>query len=171
MAKPKPKPKSLGEALFDLASDLKPVVNQAVKKISDTIPAMTAPLAAGYIVKLRGIHDEFDRVLKPLNDLLEKLRIEVVPSKFENEGITSFTLDTGHRVTVSDRLTVTIPPENKPQAFAWLKKHKLGDLIIQTVNSQTLAAAARKRIEEGLDLPEKIFNVNTVPMTSITKTK
>lgn len=169
--KPKDKSASLADMILEQLEELAPLIQRAARTAEGFIPNMTAATAATTLVKVRSVKDRYDTIMGPLNEIHEKLRIEVIPARFEAEDVTSLNLDSGHRVTISEKLSVSIPAENKDKAYAWLKKNKMGDLIIETVNSSTLIAAARKRIEDGMDMPESIFKVSTASITSVTKTK
>lgn len=61
--------------------------------------------------------------------------------------------------------------EGKDAAYWWLRLNNLGDLISETVNAGTLAAAAKARLDQGFDMPEAYFNSAFMPNTSVTKTK
>ena len=153
-------------------------------------------------------------VNKLLSDSVAKFKNELIPTAFENEKITSFTTQSGYRVTVSQLMRTSINSEaekidvwtvtdstgkewyaesqgradamadgcvsasikksthtGKDAAYWWLRLNNLGDLIQETVNASTLAAAARKRNDDGFDMPEAYFKMAIMPSTSITKVK
>lgn len=154
--------------LFDIDS-LNTSIEDRLKPVIGGIPKLTASQAASLFVQIRGMTDLIENVTKPLGELRERLKVEIVPARFEDEDTTSLTLDSGHRVTVAQKLNVSM--RDKDKGKEWLRNNGLDALIVETVNSQTLTAAARQRMEEGLDMPDDIFSVNTVALTSITKTK
>ncbi len=125
---------------------------------------------AHVIVMLRQASDQWNEVGKVIDAALDKLKTELVPAAFEAEGITNFSLDTGYRVTVSTRFVASIKKGHKEDAYEWLRDNALGDLITETVNAQTLAAAGKAMLEDGKELPEEHFNSAFLPNTSITKT-
>jgi hypothetical protein len=58
----------------------------------------------------------------------------------------------------------------KDEAFAWLKDNDLGDIIQETVNSNTLSAQAKLLLEDkGLDMDPELFN--TYWQNNVSKTK
>lgn len=104
---------------------------------------------------------------------------EVVPNIFEREGIggsktggtgRSLSLSEGFRVGTSIKMVVSIKVENRPKAFEWLRSNRLGDLIQETVNPQSLSSTAQTMMEEtGVEMPEDIFTVHAKNNTSVTR--
>lgn len=132
----------------------------------------TAADLAHIFMSLKLAHDRWEQTLKVMGEAVEHLKTKLVPEAMERENVTSFNCSEGYRVTVSTALRCSLKPDQKEAAFTWLRKNKLGDLIIETVNAGTLSAAARKMIEdEGKDLPEAHFNSYYQPNTSLTKIK
>ena len=99
---------------------------------------------------------------------VENLKEVRVPEAFEKEGISSFTLDIGHRVTTSKRLLASIKVGMKEGAYKWLRENQLGDLITETVNASTLSATGTHMLKEGKELPEDYFNAHFKDNTSMT---
>ena len=71
-----------------------------------------------------------------LADLIEKenakyvhLTETVMPTLMEKAASKNWTSDDGIVVEVKEDIYASIKEENKPTAFAWLEKNKLGDLI------------------------------------------
>lgn len=134
-----------------------------------TKPGIVASKLAHTYAEVRAMLEAWDTVRDKLSEIEQKLSHETLPKAFEAEKIKTFTLLDGSRVTISDRLYASIIPEKRADAFAWLRKNRLKDLIIETVNASTLSAAAKLRVEANQDVPEDLFKVTIIPGASLTK--
>ena len=111
---------------------------------------------------------------RALKDKLEKLESEVndlsyiiIPTMFQNQGVKTLKLDDVGRVTVNQRWVASM--KDKQTGMDWLKSTGNEGLVIETVNSQTLAAFAKTQAIAGDPLPDAVFEVGVAPYTSITK--
>jgi hypothetical protein len=150
-------------------------MSEAVDRISAIIDGANvasspASVMAAIYVHVKAIDDEWSEVTKSLGAATRLLKEKLVPEAFSREGIGSFTSkEGGYRVTVSELVRASM--KDKEQCYAWLRDHDLGDLIQETVNASTLAAAARSLMEEGKELDDDLFEVYIAPNTSVTKLK
>ena len=143
-----------------------------IKAVVDSANAATSPASvmAAIYVSVKAIDDEWSETLKQLNATTRLLKEKLVPEAFAREDIGSFTSkEGGYRVTISELVRASM--KDKEQCYGWLREHGLGDLIQETVNASTLAAAARSLMEEGKELDDDLFEVYIVPNTSVTKVK
>lgn len=130
----------------------------------------TAANLAHDVLQVRRLYDAYEQVFKTVAQTDTTLCEITVPEAFEREKITSFNLKAGFRITISQRYLASILKDRRDKAFAWLRKNRLGDLIQETVNAQTLSAAGRKLIEdENRELPESLFATHYKFNTSIVK--
>lgn len=128
---------------------------------------------------LRRCEDAIKDALKPLgvkidtapeDSALIKMKDEVLPAVFEREKIKSFTTTNGFRVTISQNYKASILSGQKEAAFEWLRKNKLGDLIVETVNAQSLSSTAKRLLEEqNKELPDTLFNAFFKASASLNK--
>jgi hypothetical protein len=95
----------------------------------------------------------------------------LIPELMDDDGITNITLEDIGRVTLTSDVYARIPSAKKELAWAWLREHKLGDLITETINAGTLKSAVKKIIKdpEHEQLPEDLFSVTPFSRASITK--
>lgn len=112
--------------------------------------------------------------IKEARDALDKLENllshEQIPNIFKEVGVKTVNIIGLGRVTVSYRWGCSML--DKEEGMNWLRDNGQESLIIETVNSSTLAAFARNMLEEeGKGLPEDIFKTSLYPFTSITKVK
>lgn len=125
--------------------------------------------AARCFIAVRDIGDALDEAMTELHKLRQALQITIIPEKFQQQGVTSFTVDDA-RVTISARLSVTVL--DKEKSMGWLRENGLDDIIQETVNASTLQATIKKMIEdEGREPPDDIFKLSPVMNTSVTKVK
>src|SRR5690606_19992968 len=123
---------------------------------------------------VKDAYDWFDRERKDLFAKLEQVSRETIPSLLEEEGVSSLTLDYGegikYRFTKNQRLSASML--DKDAGMEWLRSHGGGDLIQPTVNSSALSSFAKEYVgTSGKDLPEDVFKVSTLIVTSVTKAK
>ena len=95
---------------------------------------------------------------------------KICPATFEVSGVDNVPLSEGFRVGISHRTVASIVKDMKDEAYAWLNKNDKGDVIQSTVNASTLSALAKEMGEKNEELPEKLFRVERLPYTSVTKT-
>lgn len=174
---PKTLPKTIANALpasIDVMQTLQqlarllPAVAKDMKKAKDSgsIPAARA------FVALHRLVSRTDEELKPLSDLFNQYKTELLPALFEQDGVSSVPLDEGFRVGLSSRFVASIKPGEKDPAYEWLKKNGLGDIIQATVNSGTLSASLKSMLEErNIEPPSELFNTAFIPNVSVTATK
>lgn len=109
-----------------------------------------------------------EELLKLVNAEFDVIRIELLPTACENEGLEGFKLEGIGRISLTGDLYVKVPAGAMPDLVAWLKKNKLGDIAQLTVNSSTLKSFVKGRIEAGKPIPE-VLNVQPFTRASITK--
>jgi hypothetical protein len=146
-------------------------VSALILAISGDYGNLTAAERAEAYVQLKAAIEDLDECLKPARAYYALMREKGVPEAFGEEGLSTLVLESGYRVTVSKVLRTSVREGKRMEAHAWLRANDLGDLIIETVNSSTLAAAARKLMEEGKDIPDAIFNAAIMLQVSATKVK
>ena len=124
------------------------------------------------ILQLRFIKDKHTEELKRVNGALAFLEKSVLPRLFEEEGTKTRIMDELEvRVSINERLSVSIVPSMKVEAREWLKENGLSEIIQPTVNANTLTSSIKMMIEEkGISPPEEYFKINEYKLTSITKT-
>jgi hypothetical protein len=108
---------------------------------------------------------------KATGALLERMSRGLIPDLMDTKDTKTISIASiGRRFTVSAKLSASII--DKPGAYGWLRdpKQDAADLIQETVNASTLASFAKSYVnEQGKDLPEAYFRVNTMRYTSVTK--
>jgi hypothetical protein len=158
-----------------LCGDITTLIGAFRNEVDDAKAAPASKLAELALVG-RDIVDAIDAALEDIKSVQTRLVQVMVPEAFDRENIKSFTTQAGHRVTVSMLVRASI--KDQKLAFDWLKENGYGDIIKPTVNASTLSGVAREILENDgsdpdapTDLPEDIFNVTTIPSTSIVRSK
>jgi len=173
---PTPLPKSLLAAL--------PVASEIVKHadaIEKLIPKLEKELAAA---KKRGAIDlarsftvlhrlvtTVDAKVKGVGSAFEHYKTLELPAIFEQAGITNVPLAEGFRVGVAYLMRASINSKRKEDAYAWVRK-EFPDLLSETINASSLSSLARDMLEnQNKELPQDLFNVVNLPITSVTAVK
>jgi hypothetical protein len=161
------------------------------QQIADSILALAAGLdsamtahrgvssdaTARVLVEARAAADAIEAAVKSLDATVRRFSEVDVPETFEALKVNTVSvrdeLDPGksYRITVGMRLMASILADRKPDAYAWLRASELGGLIYETVNSQSLSAAIRERLERGEPVPDELINTHIRATTSITTTR
>lgn len=131
-----------------------------VKTTIELVQAMSA---------LRGKKDEYEEVLKTINQHYDFLRYVVVPQRFDDEGLQNMKLEGIGRVSLTSGLYVSIKADKKQDAYEFLSDTGHGGIITNTINAQTLAATIKSMIQKGEEVPDTLFTVTPWTRASITK--
>ena len=118
--------------------------------------------------------EQLSDAVDELGKLVENLKTTQIPQLFEDHNVRNVSVEVdgiAYRVGVSQRVVASVKADDKAKAYDWLRTHELGALVIETVNSSTLASTAKAMLEEGKELDPDLFNVAIMPTTSVTKVK
>jgi hypothetical protein len=142
---------------------------EATERFFEAIEQLPPTEALANYAKLKQGADALGARLKLLNKLQQFQQYTVMPRIMIGNNIRTFTDDAlGLRFGLSSRYSAKIL--DKLRAFEWLRSQGQGGLITETVNAQTLGAFAGNWIEEqGMDLPNDIFEVKQSTYTTVTK--
>jgi hypothetical protein len=99
---------------------------------------------------------ELENQRKPLQKELDQLRLNEIPSEMAEENVTSLTGGFG-RCTLTSDLYVT--PLDKELLQSWLRQEGHSDMIVPTVNAQTLKAFCKEQLKNGVEMPEDILKL------------
>ena len=84
------------------------------------------------VVKLRTLEDKYaakEEELKKIKKDMDVLSGEVIPTMMTEMNVAKFSLEDGAGVEVKPVDGASIPKEREEEAFDWLRKNGLGDLI------------------------------------------
>lgn len=71
--------------------------------------------------------------LKKATEELRKVQEDLLPNAMAEAGMKAFTLDNGAKITIKDDVAVSIPKDQKYQAYQWLRDNGFGDVIKHNV--------------------------------------
>ena len=115
-------------------------------------------------------YEALDEVRKSIGKILEGMSRDTIPEVMAEKDTKTVTIASlKRRFTVSQRVSCSIIEGCKDDAYEWLRTSGNEAIIQPTVNSSTLARFSREWIEAGNDLPENLFKLNTMNVTSATK--
>jgi hypothetical protein len=121
-----------------------------------------------HYAKLRDITSRIKEAREALDGIEKNLSYEKIPEALRGRGIKTLTIEGVGRVSLSNRWSCSML--DKELGLDWLRNSGNEALIIETVNSSTLAAFAKNMTtEEGKELPDNIFKTSILTVTSITK--
>lgn len=134
----------------------------------------TLPDACRAFKTLRDSYEKLDEFRKQINSAIEDMNRVVLPDMLKEAGTTTLRVECGggqyFRFNRSQRVSCSITPEHKSEAFTWLRGTGNEGLIQETVNSSTLAGFAKDWVQnQGKDLPGEYFKISTMDVVSVTK--
>lgn len=121
---------------------------------------MTMSRLTENILKMKALKAEIDKLddqKKFLQEQYDKLRLFDVPNEMAEQDLTSMRGEWG-RCTLTGDLTVKVL--DKQGLHVWLQAEGFGDLIVPTVNAQTLKSFAKEQLREGVVFPPEVAEVN-----------
>lgn len=113
--------------------------------------------------------EELDEALSLVNKRYDYIRLQVIPNRFDNEGITNMKVEGVGRVQLTGDLYTSIKAGQKEAAYQWLSDTGHGDVIQPNINPSTMKAMIKAMIGKGEEIPEEFFTVTPFTRASITK--
>jgi len=118
--------------------------------------------------QVRLMNEQIKEAREALGEIERVLSQEQVPEVMREHNVRNITVEGVGRVALSNRWSCSML--DKELGMDWLRNNGNESLIIETVNSSTLAAFARNMTEtEGKELPTDVFKTSVMTYTSITK--
>jgi len=121
--------------------------------------SMTTTQLVEEMADLKEALDQAAKVKSALQKEYDFVREGKLPEVMVSEGITNITVAGAGKVHLQGDLRASIKAADREKAYEWLADHGYGDLIIETVNSGTLKAAAKGWLEKAMEIPSFI-NIN-----------
>lgn len=141
----------------------------SVEAVGDKMRAADIKTLAMVHQNLNDLTDEIDEARKVLSKTYDWLRHSLMIDKMDDAGLESFSVAGVGRVYIQSSLNASIRAGAKEGAYEWLGDHGHGDLIQETVNSSSLKALAKAKIQDNDPLPEELFNVSPKTFVVIQK--
>lgn len=113
--------------------------------------------------------DAADEVAKQIGKEFDFLRLKMIPTRFEEEGIENLKVEGVGRVSLTGDMYVSILADNRDKAYEYFRDIGKGSLITESINSSTLKATVKAMIKSGEEIPEELIKVTPFTRASITK--
>ena len=78
--------------------------------------------------------EELNNQLKVVKEKHRRISEEQLPEALQEAGVSEFKLKDGTKVSTSTYYSARITPDNKEEAFKWLRENRFADLIKNTVS-------------------------------------
>lgn len=102
---------------------------------------------------LRSVKRQVEDRLRAVNAEIEAVEAELAQRMIDEE-VQNFSRG-GQLFYLTTRTWANPVAGKKQELYTWLREHDFGDLVQETVNSQTLSAWVREQTEDA-DLPEEL---------------
>jgi len=108
-------------------------------------------LLADRLKDLRVMKTDLDQQIKEVNAEIEKVE-QALSQAMLAEEMQNFVRG-GLMYYLQTKTYASAVADRKPELFQWLKENGYGDMVQETVNTNTLAAFVREQLEESDELP------------------
>lgn len=153
-----------------VADQLTEVTNlYSVDNVGDALRKADLKTLAMVHARINELHEQIDDARKTLSKTYDWLRHSLMVDRMDEAGLESFSVAGVGRVYIQSSLNASIKAGAKEGAYQWLDDHGHGDLIGTTVNSSSLKALAKVKMQENEPLPEDLFNVSPKTFVVIQK--
>lgn len=106
---------------------------------------------------------------KELQAQHDNLRLNIIPQKMDEDGMTSINIKGVGRLGVALDAYVTVLAENREAFYGWLRESGNGGLIQPYAQPSTVKAFCKEQVKLGEELPEDLVSVEPFFRASVTK--
>jgi hypothetical protein len=124
---------------------------------------------AELMVGMKSQLDNLNRAKADLQKRYDKVRLQVIPNKMEDMGVTSMNITGVGRLGVTSDIEISVLAEDRDRVYEWLREQGHGDLVNDYVWPQTLKALVKEQIREGNEIDDHI-KITPFARASITRT-
>lgn len=155
------------EVLAGLAADVSKQLETEAESLRQGLDTLDLVAAATMMKRIDDLTEVLGKGKAAMVKLYDTLRFATVPSLMDAQDVRSITIDGIGRVQLADDVQCGVP--DKDALKEWLVGNGFEDLITSSVNAQTLAAFARRRLKAGDELPpQNIMTIKPIVRASIT---
>jgi hypothetical protein len=112
---------------------------------------------------------EQESATKKVKEELDRLQLNIIPAKMEDEGVSTVNVKGVGRITVTTQMRTNVPSDNVPALKKWMRENGYGGLISEVINSSTLKSWIKERIQESEEYPADLINIYAFDQASLTK--
>jgi hypothetical protein len=121
------------------------------------------------VQQCKAIIAEQEAATKKVKDELDRLQMNVIPAKMEDEGVSTVNVKGIGRITVTTQMRTNVPSDNVPALKKWMRENGYEGLISEVINSSTLKSWIKERIQESEEYPADLINIYVFDQASLTK--
>lgn len=121
---------------------------------------------------MRSLKDDIasrEKATSAIKAELEEITHKYLPTKMDEEGISTVNVKGYGRITITQQLRANVPSDKAPVLRQWLRDNGYEGLISEQVNSSTLKAWVKERIAECEDYPADLINLHSFEQATLTK--
>ena len=149
------------------ADKLDLLFERAVRDTNEIVQNNDIPTTITHFAELQGVVKDLAARVSALQKHVDSLSYETLPTMMGNQNVKTINMPDIGRVTVNVRWSASML--DKAKSMEWLRTSGNEGIIIETVNSGTLASFAKAETLAGRPLPDWLFKVGTAQHISITK--
>ena len=138
------------EAIEQATESVRQVAEKSALNKQDTLKAISESTTERF--QLLQEIEEIEEVLKRKKDRIREIEESVIPTLMDGVGIPEIKLPSGHKITVSDHIAVSIIKNLEADAFEWLEEHNYGDII----KNELSVTFDKKENEKAQELRQKL---------------
>lgn len=159
------------EAACEIALSALQRVNVALETEAAGVTLLDEPPdMVRFYADLREQAERLRETLATVSKMEREFSYTLIPACFDRAGIKNVNVVGYGRVGLTHRWSCSML--NKETAFAYLREHGQGGMIIETVAAPTLGAWAGAQVREtGVEPPEDIFKTSVARSVSLERSK
>lgn len=138
--------------------------------LREQLAGKTVPELAQLLTEAKVAKEEADKVRKQANEYFDLLRLEIIPDKMEEIGVSSMRIKGLGTLSTTADAYVSVKSGMKEELHAWLIANGFESFITEQVNSSTLKAFVKEQDAKGNPIPDdSIINYTPFLRASVTK--
>lgn len=141
--------------MINFEQDLPGATNTDLRRVTSLIESLRS--AQREVARLEG-------ELQTAKRLEASLSERDLPSLFDELGITELKLEDGRKVSIKTDVKPSIPEDDRPETFAWLREHHFDSIIKREIKlvfgmgeDERAASVAESLLVQGLPVDQKEF--------------
>lgn len=118
---------------------------------------------------LRDLTTEMEAQVENIKAARDHIAQVLLPEKMDAEGMGTVNVKGIGRIAITQQIRASVKKDDQPLLRQWLRNNGYGELVTETINSSTLKAWVKERIEEAEEYPADIISVHTFEQATLTK--
>lgn len=126
------------------------MVERLQVEFKESIKAGAIPAAHAFVI-MRRLKDQFEDVGGVYSAVFAEGSNKLMPELFDEEGVPSIPLSSGHRVTCSAKLQASLKASARAEGIAWLEANGLGAIVQKSIVVSDLDEKDQKALVKFLE--------------------